>query len=89
MANDSLTIYGQLGKRIAYLRKEKKLSQLELSLPPISPKTIFRISRMDGGILPLAILNRLAKALGIPLEELFRGWSSWISFSKKFGANSF
>jgi transcriptional regulator with XRE-family HTH domain len=73
MANDSLTIYGQLGKRIAYLRKEKKLSQLELSYASHISKNY--LSDLENGRRnpSLAILNRLAKALGIPLEELFRG----------------
>ncbi|OPZ32939.1 MAG: anaerobic benzoate catabolism transcriptional regulator [Tenericutes bacterium ADurb.BinA155] len=73
MSNDSLTIYAQLGKRIAYLRAEKKLSQLQLSLSAKISKNY--LSDLENGRRnpSLEILNRLAKALDVPLEELFRG----------------
>lgn len=69
----SLDIYAQLGKRVAYLRKERHLSQLQLAL--LSDLAKSYLSDLERGQRnpTLEVLNRLAKGLGVTLEELFRG----------------
>ena len=73
MGSTSLDVYAQLGKRIAYLRKERHLSQLQLGLN--SGLTKSYLSDLERGQRnpTLKVLNRLAIALGVTLEELFRG----------------
>jgi len=70
-ANPSVLL--QLGMRIAYLRKEKKMSQLALALEADVSKSFLcdlEKGRRNPSIL---ILNQISKALGLTLEELFRG----------------
>jgi len=73
MTNDSLTVYSQLGKRIAYLRLEKNMSQLQLSLEAKISKNY--VSDLENGRRnpTLNVLYRLSKGLGVTLEELLRG----------------
>jgi len=73
MTSDPLTIYSQLGKRIAYLRLEKKMSQMKLALEAKVSKNY--VSDLENGRRnpSLDVLNRIAKGLGITLEELLRG----------------
>lgn len=63
----------QLGKRIAYLRKQRHKSQLELALDAGVAKSY--LSDLERGRRnPSAIvLERIASALSISLSELFKG----------------
>lgn len=63
----------QLGMRIKYLRKQKRWSQEDLSLEANVNKNY--ISDLENGRRnpSLDILERIADAFSITLEELFRG----------------
>ncbi|MCQ2772638.1 MAG: helix-turn-helix domain-containing protein [Bacilli bacterium] len=65
----------QLGARIKFLRKEKKLSQLDLALEAGVAKNY--ISDLENGRRnpSVLILNRICIALNIQLEDLFKGVS--------------
>lgn len=66
----------QLGMRIAYLRKTHKWSQEELSFRSKINKNY--LSDLENGKRnpSLEVLERLASAFEITLEELFRGIQS-------------
>lgn len=68
-----MDIYTQLGKRIIYLRKQKKMSQLDLSIESGINKNY--ISDLERGRRnpSLMILSRLSKALGCPMSVLLQG----------------
>ncbi len=68
-----MDIYAQLGKRIAYLRKKKKMSQLDLSVEANINKNY--ISDLERGRRnpTLMILSRICKALDCDLSTLFQG----------------
>ena len=68
-----MNIYVQLGKRIAYLRKKKKMSQLDLALIADINKNY--VSDLERGRRnpTLMILNRLSKALDVDLSTLLQG----------------
>ena len=68
-----MNILIQLGKRIAYLRKLKKMSQLDLSLESNVNKNY--ISDLEKGRrnASVMVLNRIAEALEIDLSTLFKG----------------
>ena len=63
----------QLGMRIRYLRKEKKMSQLDLALEAEVNKNY--ISDLERGKRnpSLMILNKIAIALKIDMSELLKG----------------
>ena len=65
----------QLGARIRFLRKERKMSQLDLAIEANVAKNY--ISDLENGRRnpSLIILNRISIALKIQLEELFKGVS--------------
>jgi transcriptional regulator with XRE-family HTH domain len=71
--NDDLSLLHQLGRRVAYLRKERKKSQLDLALDAGVAKNY--ISDVENGRRnpSVLVLGKIAKGLGITLEELFRG----------------
>jgi transcriptional regulator with XRE-family HTH domain len=71
--NDDLSLLHQLGRRVAYLRKERKKSQLDLALDAGVAKNY--ISDVENGRRnpSILILGKIAKGLDITLEELFRG----------------
>jgi transcriptional regulator with XRE-family HTH domain len=71
--NDDLSLLHQLGRRVAYLRKERKKSQLDLALDAGVAKNY--ISDVENGRRnpSILVLGKIAKGLGITLEELFRG----------------
>ncbi|MBO4540784.1 MAG: helix-turn-helix transcriptional regulator, partial [Bacilli bacterium] len=71
--NDELDLLHQLGKRIAYLRKQKRMSQLGLSLSTGISKS--HLSDVECGRRnpSLLTLGTIAQGLGVTLEELFRG----------------
>ncbi len=70
---DDLSIYCQLGKRVAYLRSLKGLSQLDLALAAgLAPSFVSEVEK--GKRNPsLKTLVRLSEALDVSLEELLRG----------------
>ena len=68
-----MNILIQLGKRIAYLRKKKKMSQLDLALESEVNRNYLcdlEKGRRNPSIL---VLNRIAEALNIDLSMLFKG----------------
>jgi transcriptional regulator with XRE-family HTH domain len=68
-----MDIYSQLGKRIIYLRKQRKMSQLQLALDSEINKNY--ISDLERGKRnpSLMILNKIAIALNIDMSELLKG----------------
>ena len=66
-------IYKQLGKRIVYLRKKKKMSSLDLALDSGVNKNY--LSDLENGRRnpTLKVLRKIAIALDIDLSELFTG----------------
>ncbi|MBR3674918.1 MAG: helix-turn-helix transcriptional regulator [Bacilli bacterium] len=72
MANSNDVLW-QLGRRIAFLRKEKKLSQIDLAADAMMAKSY--LSELERGKRnpSVLVLSRLAAALGTTLEELFKG----------------
>ena len=72
MANSNDVLW-QLGRRIAFLRKEKKLSQIDLAADAMMAKSY--LSELERGKRnpSVLVLSRLAAALDTTLEELFKG----------------
>ena len=72
-----MNILTQLGMRIRYLRKQKGMSQLDLSLEAEVNKNY--ISDLERGSRnpSLLVLERIAKALDIDLSTLFKGIQSF------------
>jgi|LAHS01.1.fsa_nt_gb XRE family transcriptional regulator, regulator of sulfur utilization len=68
-----LNVLVQLGKRVAYLRKERHLSQLALALECGLTKSYLSDLERGQRNPTLKVLNRLSEGLGVTLEELFRG----------------
>ena len=68
-----MDIYEQLGKRIIYLRKKRKMSQLQIAIESEINKNY--ISDLERGKRnpSLMILNRIAIALKIDMSELLKG----------------
>lgn len=62
-----------LGKRIEYLRKSKGWSQLELALESEVNKNYLCDLEKGRRNPSLEILERIADALNVSLEELFKG----------------
>ena len=63
----------QLGKRITYLRKMRKFSQEDLALEANVNKNY--LSDLENGRRnpSIQVLNRISKALKVPLSYLFQG----------------
>ena len=70
---NELSLLWQLGKRIAFLRKQRGLTQLALSIE--SGLALSFISDLERGKRNPSIetLWKIAKALDVSLEELLRG----------------
>ena len=68
-----MNIIYQLGMRIRYLRKQQKMSQLDLSLEADVNKNY--ISDLEKGRRnpTILVLNKIAVALNIDLATLFKG----------------
>ena len=73
---EKLDVLTQLGMRIRYLRKQKGMSQLDLSLEADVNKNY--ISDLERGTRnpSLLVLERVARALGVTLSTLFMGIQS-------------
>lgn len=83
MNKDITDINYQLGKRIRYLRQQKKLSQEELSLNcGINTKYLSDIERGERNP-TLKIIEKIADGLGIRLSELFLGLGTTHGINKK------
>lgn len=72
MANKNDVLW-QLGRRIAFLRKEKDLSQVELAADADMAKSYLSELELGKRNASVLVLSRLAAALGTTLEELFKG----------------
>ena len=70
---DDIDILSQLGRRIAYLRKNKRISQLELSIDSDISKSCLSDLECGRRNPSVMVLSRICAALEITLEELFRG----------------
>lgn len=68
-----MDIEHQLGKRIVYLRKMRKFSQEDLALEANVNKNY--LSDLENGRRnpSIQVLNRISKALKVPLSYLFQG----------------
>jgi transcriptional regulator with XRE-family HTH domain len=71
--DSSLSALAQLGKRIAYLRKERHLSQLQLALQAGVTKSYLSDLERGQRNPTVKVLQKIAMGLGVTLEELFRG----------------
>ena len=71
--NDILNINYEFGQRVCYLRKLNKISQEELAFRCDINKNY--LSDVERGTRnpTLKVVNKIAKGLGITLEELFKG----------------
>ena len=66
-----LEVMKKVGQRIRFLREEKGMSQLDLSIEADIPKTqVGRVERAENNT-SLVTLNRIAMALEVPLQALF------------------
>ena len=70
---DDIDILSQLGRRIAYLRKSKRISQLALSIDSDISKSYLSDLECGRRNPSVMVLSRICAALEITLEELFRG----------------
>ena len=70
---DDIDILSQLGRRIAYIRKSKRISQLELSIDSDISKSYLSDLECGRRNPSVMVLSRICAALEITLEELFRG----------------
>lgn len=72
-----MTVIVQLGMRIKFLRREKKMSQLDLSLECGVNKNY--ISDLEKGRRnpSVEVLERIANGLGVDLSTLFKGIKSF------------
>ena len=72
MANKNDVLW-QLGRRVAFLRKEKGLSQVELAADADMAKSYLSELELGKRNPSVLVLSRVAAALGTTLEELFKG----------------
>lgn len=63
----------QLGKRIAFLRKQRRMSQLTLSIESGVAKSYLSDLERGGRNPSVLILNKIALGLNVTLEEMFQG----------------
>lgn len=68
-----MNIQTQLGMRIRYLRKEKKMSQLDLALESGVNKNYLSDLEKGRRNPTLGVLNKIAIALNIDLATLLKG----------------
>ena len=68
-----MDINKQLGMRIKYLRKLKRMSQEDLALEAEVNKNYLSDLERGERNPTLKILEKIARALGINLQELFKG----------------
>ncbi len=63
----------QLGKRIAFLRKQRHMSQLDLSIESEVAKSYLSDLERGERNPSVLVLNKIALGLNVTLEELFQG----------------
>ena len=68
-----MTINKQLGMRIRYLREQKKMTLEDLSFESEVNKNYLSDLERGNRNPTVKVLSRIAEALGISLEELFKG----------------
>ena len=68
-----LDIYQQLGKRIVYLRKKKKMSSLDLAIEAGINKNYLNDLENGRRNPTIMILRKISIALDIDIAELFTG----------------
>ena len=68
-----MTIAYQLGKRILYLRQQRRWSQLDLSIHANINKNYLSDLEQGRRNPTLKMLERLCQAFSISLQELFKG----------------
>ena len=68
-----MNVFAQLGKRIVYLRKQKGLSQEDLALEAGINKNYLSDLERGRRNPSLLIIEKIAIALEIDLETLFKG----------------
>jgi transcriptional regulator with XRE-family HTH domain len=71
-----MTSSESLGKRVKFLRKQLRLSQLELSIDSGVNKNYICDLEKGRRNPTLDVLERIADALGVSLEGLFKGVES-------------
>ena len=71
-----MTSSESLGKRVKFLRKQLRLSQLELSIDSGVNKNYICDLEKGRRNPSLDVLERIADALGVSLEGLFKGVES-------------
>lgn len=70
---ENLDVIHQLGMRIAYIRKLKKVSQLSLSIDTGLSKSYLSDLERGKRNPSVKILNKICMSLDITLEYLFKG----------------
>lgn len=75
MKKDEFGVLYQLGRRIAYLRKQAKKSQLILSIEADVSKSYLSDLELGKRNPSVTTLNKICVALNVSLEELFKGIS--------------
>lgn len=75
MKKDEFGVLYQLGRRIAYLRKQAKKSQLILSIEADISKSYLSDLELGKRNPSVTTLNKICVALNVSLEELFKGIS--------------
>lgn len=74
MKNENeLDVLSQLGKRISYLRKQKKFSQISLAYEAGIAKSYLSELELGKRNPSVKTLNKIAITLDVTIEELFRG----------------
>lgn len=68
-----LSLLGQLGKRIAFLRKQRGLTQLDLSIDSGLAHSFISDLELGKRNPSIETLWKVAKALDVTLEELLKG----------------
>lgn len=71
--NKSFSVLWQLGRRISFLRKQRHLSQLSLSIDAGVAKSYLSDLERGERNPSVLVLNKIALALGVTLSELFQG----------------
>ncbi len=72
-----MNVNKQLGMRVRYLRKQKGLSQLDLSFESgVNKNYISDLERGDRNP-TLQVLEKIANSLDVTLEDLFKGIQSF------------
>ena len=72
-----MDINKQLGMRIKYLRSQRKWSQEDLALEAGVNKNYLSDLERGSRNPTVKVLDKIAKSLGITLEELFKGIESF------------